>query len=69
MTAAPPRSRDFRAARIAAGLETREMAAAALESDLSAVRRWDNGQRTVPGPVWVALRCIARLRDMGVQPD
>lgn len=52
----------FKAARLAAGLDTQKAAAAALESDLRTVRRWENGERAVPGPVRVALRCIARLR-------
>ena len=53
---------EFRAARLAAGLTTQQAAAAALESDLRTVRRWENGERGIPGPVRVALRCMARLR-------
>lgn len=57
----------FKAARLAAGLTTQQAAADALESDLRTVRRWENGERSIPGPVRVALRCIARLRVVGVE--
>lgn len=53
---------EFKAARLAAGLLTQQAAADALECDLRTVRRWENGERAVPGPVRVALRCMARLR-------
>jgi DNA-binding transcriptional regulator YiaG len=52
----------FKAARLAAGLATQKAAADALESDLRTVRRWENGERAIPGPVRVALRCMAQLR-------
>lgn len=52
----------FKAARLAAGLATQQAAADALESDLRTVRRWENGERAIPGPVRVALRCMASLR-------
>jgi DNA-binding transcriptional regulator YiaG len=48
----------FKAARLAAGLATQKAAADALESDLRTVRRWENGERAVPGPVRVALRLM-----------
>jgi DNA-binding transcriptional regulator YiaG len=30
----------------------------ALESDIRTVRRWENGEREIPGPVRVALRLM-----------
>jgi DNA-binding transcriptional regulator YiaG len=30
----------------------------ALESDIRTVRRWENGERAIPGPVRVALRLM-----------
>lgn len=54
---------EFKAARIEAGLFTLKAAAIALESDLRTIRRWENGERAVPGPVRVALRCLANLRE------
>jgi len=48
----------FKAARLAAGLATQQEAADALESDLRTVRRWENGERGIPGPVRVALRLM-----------
>lgn len=53
---------EFKAARLAAGLATQQAAADALECDLRTVRRWENGERGIPGPVRVSLRCIALLR-------
>ena len=52
---------EFKGARADAGLPTQQAAAIALESDLRTVRRWENGERAVPG----ALRCMARLRQLG----
>lgn len=49
---------EFKAARLAAGLPTQQAAADALESDLRTVRRWENGERSIPGPVRVALRLM-----------
>lgn len=49
---------EFKAARLAAGLATQQAAANALECDLRTVRRWENGERSVPGPVRVALRLM-----------
>lgn len=40
-------------------------AARQLEVDSRTVRRWIAGEREIPGPVRVALRCIARLRELG----
>jgi DNA-binding transcriptional regulator YiaG len=49
---------EFKAARLAAGLPTQQAAADALECDLRTVRRWENGERGIPGPVRVALRLM-----------
>jgi DNA-binding transcriptional regulator YiaG len=46
-----------------AGLETQQAAADALDVDIRTVRRWDNGERTVPGPAWAALGYLRQLRD------
>lgn len=43
---------------------TQDALAKALESDLRTVQRWEGGERKVPGPVGVALRCMLRLRDI-----
>ena len=59
---------EFKAARLAAGLHTQQAAATALESDLRTISRWEHGERAVPGPVRVALRCLAKLRELGVTP-
>jgi DNA-binding transcriptional regulator YiaG len=53
---------EFRAAIAALGL-TQRQAAAALEVDERTARKWALGERAVPGPVRVALRCMTRLRD------
>lgn len=55
---------EFQAARTAAGLATQEAVAAALEVDRRTVGRWERGDVPVPGPVRVALRCMARLREI-----
>ncbi|HQT65811.1 MAG TPA: helix-turn-helix transcriptional regulator [Acidocella sp.] len=34
--------------------------AAALESDARTIRRWENGEREIPGPVRVAVRLMER---------
>ena len=49
---------EFKAARQAVGLSTQQAAADALECDLRTVRRWENGERGIPGPVRVALRLM-----------
>jgi hypothetical protein len=36
-----------------------------LEVDGRTVRRWAAGDRAIPGPVKVALRCMARLQERG----
>lgn len=58
---------EFKAARLAAGLATQQAAATALESDLRTVRRWENGERAVPGPVRVALRLMGSPRKTPAQ--
>jgi DNA-binding transcriptional regulator YiaG len=51
---------EFRAAIAALGMSQVE-AAAALKVDARTVRRWIAGDRKIPGPVGVALRCMAKL--------
>ena len=51
---------EFRAAIAALGL-SQVAAAEALEVDARTVRRWALGEREIPGPVRVALRCMAEL--------
>ena len=51
----------FREAIAGLGLNQTE-AAKALEVDARTVRRWAAGEREIPGPVRVALRCMAQLR-------
>ena len=58
----------FKAARLAAGLMTQEAVADALEVDRRTVGRWERGEVAVPRVVWIALDCIARLRDLSVHP-
>jgi DNA-binding transcriptional regulator YiaG len=53
---------EFKTARLAAGLATQESVAEALEVDRRTVGRWERGDVPIPGPVKVALRCMARLR-------
>lgn len=48
---------DFHAARAALGLTQAQMAVA-LESDLRTIQRWEGGERSIPGPVRVALRLL-----------
>lgn len=55
---------EFRAAIAALGLNQRQ-AAEALQVDERTARKWANGERAVPGPAIVALRCMARLRACG----
>lgn len=55
---------EFRAALAALGLSQVE-AAEALEVDARTVRRWALGERAIPGPVRVALRCMTELRARG----
>lgn len=57
---------EFRDARRALAM-TQNALAKALESDLRTVQRWEGGERKVPGPVGVALRCMLRLR--GIAQD
>ena len=49
---------EFAAAIAALGL-SQVAAADALEVDARTVRRWIAGDRAIPGPVRVALRCMA----------
>lgn len=49
---------EFRAARLAAGLLTTRECAAALETNLRNVQRWESGEVPVPGPARVALRLM-----------
>ena len=53
---------DFHQARAALGLTQAQMAEA-LESDLRTIQRWEGGERSIPGPVRVALRL------MGATPE
>ncbi len=55
---------EFRAAIAALGLNQRA-AAVALDVDERTVRKWALGERAVPGPAKVALRCMGRLRACG----
>lgn len=57
---------EFRAAREALGLTQADLGKA-LESDTRTVQRWEAGERAVPGPVRVALRCMARLQALGIK--
>jgi DNA-binding transcriptional regulator YiaG len=59
---------DFAAAISALGWSQVE-AARQLEVDDRTVRRWIAGDRAIPGPVRVALRCIAHLRRLGAAGD
>ncbi len=51
----------FRDAIAALGMSQRA-AATALEVDERTVRKWALGERAIPGPAKVALRCMAALR-------
>ena len=53
------------AACAALGLRTTAEKAAAFEVTMRAVRFWEAGTVKVPGPVRVALRCMALLRASG----
>lgn len=55
-------AKKFRATRLAAGLTTVRVAAQALESDRRTVRRWEAGERAVPGPARMALRLLLQAR-------
>jgi DNA-binding transcriptional regulator YiaG len=55
---------EFRAAIAALGMSQRQ-AAAALEVDERTARRWALGERPIPGPARVALRCMTHLRGRG----
>ena len=46
---------------MAAGWSQKDMADA-LGIEIRTVGRYERGQREIPGPVRVALRCMARLR-------
>jgi len=59
---------EFAAAIAALGWSQLE-AARQLEVDARTVRRWVAGDREVPGPVRVALRCTARLHALGAGSD
>ena len=52
---------EFRAARLALGLATQQIAADRLEVDVRTVGRWERGDIAVPGPVKVALRLMRQL--------
>jgi DNA-binding transcriptional regulator YiaG len=54
----------FREAIAALGMSQRA-AATALEVDERTVRKWALGERTIPGPARVALRCMAALHSPG----
>lgn len=54
-------AQEFRDAIAALGMNQRQ-AAEALEVDERTARKWALGERAVPGPARVALRCIAQLR-------
>lgn len=58
----------FKAALAALGL-SQLAAAKALDVDERTVRRWACGERAIPGPVRVALRCMTRLRSLGATGD
>lgn len=57
---------EFREALDALGL-SQLAAAKALEVDARTVRRWALGEREIPGPVRVALRCMKRLQSLGAE--
>jgi len=50
----------FRSCRHALGLSAQGMAAALRVADGRTVRRWERGDRDIPGPAWVALRFLLR---------
>ena len=50
----------FRRCRDALRLSQAEIAAALHVSGGRTVRRWELGERPIPGPVWVALRYMMR---------
>jgi len=50
----------FRRCRQALGLSTAGMARALLVSDGRTIRRWEAGDRAVPGPAWVAMGFLLR---------
>ena len=54
----------FREAIAALGLSQRA-AAKALEVDERTVRKWALGERAIPGPAKVALRCMAAIHSAG----
>ena len=54
----------FREAIAALGMNQRETAMA-LEVDNRTVRKWALGERAIPGPARVALRCMALLYSPG----
>ena len=41
---------------------TQDQLAKALESDIRTVRRWENGEREIPGPARVAMRLMLDAR-------
>ena len=50
----------FRRCREALGLSQAEIAAALNVSGGRTVRKWETGERAIPGPAWVALRYMLR---------
>jgi DNA-binding transcriptional regulator YiaG len=62
----------FRRCRNALALSESAMAAALHVSGGRTVRKWEAGDRAVPGPAWVALRFMlraARRRDLAAAVD
>ena len=55
----------FRACREGLALSAAEMAAALHVGSGRTVRKWEAGEREVPGPVWVALRYMLRETPCG----
>ena len=53
-------AKEFKAARVAAGLATQRAVADFLRSDLRTVQRWEGGERTVPGPAETAILLLLR---------
>lgn len=58
----------FRRCRAALGLTEAAMAAALYVSGGRTVRKWEAGDRAVPGPVWVALRFMLRAAPRAAAP-
>jgi transcriptional regulator with XRE-family HTH domain len=56
----PDLSALFRTCRHALGLSAQGMAAALRVADGRTVRRWERGDRNIPGPAWIALQFLLR---------